>query len=48
MAACATVDQIGNESDVMKKTLKAFAIILVLYMVLGMLYTYVLFPTFGM
>ena len=48
VAACATVDQIGNESDVMKKTLKAFAIILVLYMVLGMLYTYVLFPTFGM
>ena len=29
VAACATVDQIGNESDVMKKkTLKAFAIIL--------------------
>ena len=47
-AACATVDQVGNESDVMKKTFKAFAIILVLYMVLAMLYTCVLFPNFGM
>ena len=44
----ATVDQIGNESNVMKKTLKAFAVILVMYMVLAMLYTCVLFPTFGM
>ena len=48
VAACATVDQVGNESDVMKKTFKAFAIILVLYMVLAMLYTCVLFPNFGM
>ena len=48
VAACATVDQIGNESNVMKKTLKAFAVILVMYMVLAMLYTCVLFPTFGM
>ena len=32
----------------MKKTFKAFAIILVLYMVLAMLYTCVLFPKFGM
>ena len=48
VAACATVDQIGNESDVMKKTLKAFAIILCMYMVLAMLYTCVLFPNFGM
>ena len=47
-AFCATVDQVGNESDVMKKTFKAFAIILVLYMVLAMLYTCVLFPNFGM
>lgn len=48
VAACATVDQVGNESEVMKKTFKAFAIILVLYMVLAMLYTCVLFPNFGM
>ena len=47
VAACATVDQVGNESEVMKKTFKAFAIILVLYMVLAMLYTCVLFPHFG-
>ena len=47
VAACATVDEVGNEGAVMKKTLKAFAIILVLYMVLAMLYTCVLFPHFG-
>lgn len=48
VAACATVDQIGNENQVMKRTLPAFAVILVIYMVLTMLYTCVLFPTFGM
>lgn len=48
VAACATVDQIGNENKVMKRTLLAFAIILAVYMVLTMLYTCVLFPHFGM
>lgn len=48
VAASATVDQIGNENLVMKRTLPAFAIILVVYMVLTMLYTCVLFPHFGM
>lgn len=48
VAACATVDQIGNENKVMRRTLPAFAIILVVYMVLTMLYTCVLFPNFGM
>ena len=48
VAACATVDQIGNENKVMKRTLSAFAIILGVYMVLTMLYTCVLFPHFGM
>ena len=48
VAACATVDQIGNENKVMKRTLPVFAIILVVYMVLTMLYTCVLFPNFGM
>ena len=47
VAACATVDQMGNENKVMKRTLPAFAIILVIYMVLTMLYTCVLFPNFG-
>ena len=47
VAACATVDQVGNENQVMKRTLPAFAVILVLYMVLTMLYTCVLFPHFG-
>ena len=32
----------------MKRTLVAFSIILVMYMVLAMLYTCVLFPNFGM
>ena len=48
VAACATVNQIGNENKVMKRTLPAFAIILGVYMVLTMLYTCVLFPHFGM
>ena len=48
VAACATVDQIGNENKVMKRTLPAFAIILGVYMVLTTLYTCVLFPHFGM
>lgn len=48
VAASATVGEVGNEADVMKKTLKAFAVILVIYMVLAMVYTLVLFPSFGM
>ena len=48
VAACATVDQIGKENQVMKHTLLSFSIILVIYMVLAMLYTCVLFPGYGM
>lgn len=48
VAACATVGEVGNEAAVMKKTLMAFAVILVEYMVLATLYTLVLFPHFGM
>ena len=48
VAACATVGEVGNENKVMRKTLKAFVVILVEYMVLAMLYTLVLFPNFGM
>ena len=48
VAACATVDAIGRENEVMKHTLRAFAIVLALYMVLAMLYTCVLFPNYGM
>lgn len=48
VAACATVDEVGHENQVMKRTLMAFAIVLALYMVLAMLYTCVLFPNFGM
>lgn len=48
VAACATVGEVGNESKVMKRTLPAFAVVLVVYMALSMLYTLVLFPNFGM
>lgn len=48
VAACATVDAIGRENEVMKHTLCAFGIVLALYMVLAMLYTCVLFPNYGM
>ncbi len=48
VAACATVGEVGHENKVMKKTLVAFLIVLAVYMVLCMLYTLVLFPTFGM
>lgn len=48
VAACATVDQVGNEGSVMKQAFKAFFVFLFLYMILSMIYTYMLFPTFGM
>lgn len=41
VAACATVNEIGNESRVMKKTIPAFAIIAVIYGALTMLYTFI-------
>lgn len=47
VAACATVGMVGRENEVMFKTLKAFGIILLVYMVLAMAYTYALFPNFG-
>ena len=48
VAACATVNQIGREGDVLRITFKAFFVILVEYMIIAMLYTYVIFPTFGL
>ncbi len=48
VAACATVGQINREYEVLKETALVFTIILTLYMALGMLYTYVLFPNFGL
>lgn len=47
VAACATVGQVGNESKVMRRTLPACGIIMVLYMMLSMLYTLVLFSNVG-
>ena len=48
VAACATVEQIGNENKVMRKTLVAYVIVLCEYMVLATIYTLILFPNFGM
>lgn len=48
VAACATVGEVGNENKVMKKTFLAFAVLEVLYMILALLYTLVIFPNFGM
>lgn len=48
VAVCATVGVIGQEGEVMKRTLSVFVVILALYMALTMLYTHVMFPLFGM
>ena len=48
VAACAAVGEVGHENRVMKKTLAAFLVILVEYMILALLYTLVLFPNFGL
>jgi lactate permease len=47
VAACATVNSIGREGDVLRITFRAFFIILIEYMVIAMLYTYMIFPNFG-
>ena len=47
VAACATVDEVGHEGAVMKKTFIPFLIILTIYMLLSLLYIYLLFPNFG-
>ena len=48
VAACATVGQVHKEHEVLRETVLVFSVILLIYMSLSMLYTYVLFPTFGM
>ena len=48
VAACATVGEVGHENKVMKRTIPAFAILVVMYMILALIYTLVLFPNFGM
>ena len=47
VAACATVNEVGHESKVLRKALVAFIIVLTTYMVLATVYTIVLFPNFG-
>ena len=48
VAACATVGQVHKEHEVLRETIVVFSVILLTYMTLSMLYTYVLFPNFGM
>lgn len=48
VAACATVNSIGREGDVLRITFRAFFIILIEYMIISMLYTYMIFPGFGL
>lgn len=48
VAACATVDLIGKEGEVLRKGMVVFGILLLEYMVLAMIYTHILFPHFGM
>ena len=48
VAACATVDIIGREGEVMRKGIVVFGILLLEYMILAMIYTHILFPNFGL
>lgn len=43
VAACATVNKIGEENQVLKRALVAFGIILVVYMILSLVYTHFMF-----
>ena len=46
VAACATVNKIGEEGKVLKRALLAFGIILITYMILSLVYTHYLFADF--
>lgn len=48
VAACATVGIIGREGEVLKRTFFAFGILLLVYMILCMAYTHIVFAAFGM
>ena len=41
-------NSIGREGDVLRITFRAFFIILIEYMIISMLYTYMIFPGFGL
>ncbi|MDR3259280.1 MAG: L-lactate permease [Fusobacteriaceae bacterium] len=47
IAAAATVGLIGREGDILKKALKIFFIIVIMYMSITMLYTHIFFKTWG-
>lgn len=47
IAVNATLNLKNAESTVMARTIKAFVCLIIVYIVLAMLYTYVLFPNFG-
>lgn len=48
IAVAITVDLIGREGEIMKKVFKPFFIIVSTYMVVTMLYTHIIFPTWGL
>ena len=48
IAVNATLELKNAEGIVMGRTVKAFICLVLVYIVLAMLYTYVLFPNFGM
>ncbi len=48
IAVAATVDTLGKEGEIMKKCIPSWLVLVVMYGVLGLLYTHVLFPTFPM
>lgn len=47
VSACATVNIIGREGEVLRRGIAVFAVLLALYMCLGMVYAHILFPHFG-
>ncbi len=47
VSACATVNIIGQEGEVLRRSIAVFAVLLLMYMCLGMVYAHILFPYFG-
>jgi len=47
VSACATVNIIGQEGEVLRRSIAVFSVLLLMYMCLGMVYAHILFPYFG-
>ena len=48
VAVAATVDTLGQEGEIMKKCIPSWLILLVIYGIVGLIYTHIFFPNFGM